>query len=322
MTPRTWTQAAVALVVALLPLVGGAQQDPVGILGGLLQGLVRGQEGKNNASRASPVPAVQGTSVNLGQLLPLLNQSIENIDEPREHEIGRHLAAILLGAKPLVNDLGLQHYVGRMGRWISLQSTRPRLAWTFGVLDDPGYNAFAAPGGFVFVTRGLVERMRDESELAAVLAHEVAHVVQKHHLKALRANAQAGLLTQLLATQIPADRDAQGLQHQLLAMGREVYARGLDHSDELEADRMGVSLATASGFDPYGLAQVLHQLSAMSADNPSFSLILGTHPAPAFRLAQLEQSMGNRWEGLVIPSTQALPRFASHPAARPIPTPP
>lgn len=67
-------------------------------------------------------------------------------------------------------------------RWISLQSARPHLPWTFVVLDDKGYNAFAAPGGYVFVTKGLIDSCADEAELAGILAHEITHVTAKHHL--------------------------------------------------------------------------------------------------------------------------------------------
>ena len=100
---------------------------------------------------------------------------MENIDEAKEIEIGRQLAAVLLGSKPLHPDMALQRYVNRLGRWISLQSSRPQLPWTFAVLDDPGFNAFAAPGGYIFVTKGLVDRV-DEAELAGILAHEITHV--------------------------------------------------------------------------------------------------------------------------------------------------
>ncbi|MGQ0709864.1 MAG: M48 family metalloprotease [Rhodoferax sp.] len=318
----TWARSAITPALLLLPLAVAAQQDPAAVLGGLLQGLMRGSATGAAGTPKRPATlatgsASNGPTVDLGQLLSLLNQSLESIDEPKEQEIGRHLAAILLGAKPLLNNPALQQYVARMGRWISLQSGRPHLAWTFGVLDDPGYNAFAAPGGFVFVTRGLVERMRDESELAAVLAHEISHVVHKHHLKALKTNAQAGLLAQLLSSQIDRQRDSHGLQHQLLALGREVYARGLDQADELDADRQGVALATASGFDPYGLPQVLQQLSTIAPDHPAFSLTLGTHPAPALRLAQLEQAMGTPLESYASVPPRPLPPLSATPPARP-----
>ena len=81
---------------------------------------------------------------------------------------------------------------------------------------------------------------------------------------------------------------------QLLALGREVYSKGLDQDDELEADRSGVALATRAGFDPYGLVAVLQQLRTAKADNPVFTLALSTHPATQLRIDQLELAMGDR----------------------------
>lgn len=246
-----------------------------------------------------------GASVNLGNMLApqtgnraggdlvqLLSQSLDQIDEPREIEIGRQLAAVLLGSKPLHPDMALQRYVNQLGRWISLQSARPQLPWTFGVLDDPGVNAFAAPGGYVFVTKGLIDRV-DEAELAGILAHEITHVTDKHHLQALRSKAQAGLATQVLSSQLNSNVGG-AISAQLLALGRDLYSSGLDQGDEFDADRNGVALAARAGFDPYGLPSVLQQLRTAAPDNPLFSLALRTHPAPQLRLDQLELAMGDR----------------------------
>src|SRR3954466_14643225 len=144
------------------------------------------------------------------------------MDEAKEIETGRQLAAVLLGSKPLLADAPLQRYVNQLGRWITLQSSRPLLPWTFAVLDDAGFNAFAAPGGYVFVTKGLVDRV-DEAELAGILAPEITHVVEKHPLKALSAKARSGLATQLLASQL---RNNLGgaVSAQMLALGRDLYS--------------------------------------------------------------------------------------------------
>ena len=264
--------------VAMLP---ANAQDAGKLLGGLLQGLIK-------------TPSASTSNVtNTTDLVGLLSQSLEQIDEPKEIEMGRQLSAVLLGAKPLHPDMALQRYVNRLGRWISLQSERPNLPWTFAVLDDVGYNAFAAPGGYVFVTKGMVDSVADESELAGILAHEIHHVIAKHHLKALRKSAQTGLLTRAVASQLGSDLQG-AVSAQLLALGREVYSKGLDQDDELEADRSGVALATRAGFDPYGLVAVLQQLRTAKADNPVFTLALSTHPATQLRIDQLELAMGDR----------------------------
>ncbi|HEU5283717.1 MAG TPA: M48 family metalloprotease, partial [Burkholderiales bacterium] len=112
--------------------------------------------------------------------------ALRGVSAEEEAVIGRQIAGNLLGAAPLVKDDKLQAYVNRVGRWVALQSGRPDLKWTFGVIESADINAFAAPGGYVFVTRGLYARLQDEAQLAGVLAHEVGHVQQKHHLKLLQ----------------------------------------------------------------------------------------------------------------------------------------
>lgn len=274
-------------------------QDAGKALGGLLQNLMRPSQNSHNDSGANPLGGLLGIGgnqhqgANANDWLGLLSQSLEQIDEPKEIEIGRQLAAVLLGAKPLHPHVPLQRYVNRLGRWISLQSERPNLPWSFAVLDDPGYNAFAVPGGYVFVTKGLVDQLTDESELAGVLAHEITHVVSKHHLKAMQKTAKAGLLTRVVASQLKNDL-AGGLSSQLLSLGKEMYSKGLDQEDELEADRNGVALAARAGFEPYGLVAVLQQLRTATPDNPMYTLTFSTHPSPQVRLDQIEIAMGQR----------------------------
>jgi predicted Zn-dependent protease len=254
--------------------------SPGGVAGSLLSGFAPGATGQ--AAR----PAA-------GDLVQMLSQSIEQIDEPKEIQIGRQLAALLIGSKPLYGDLATQRYINQLGRWISLQSSRPDLPWTFAVLDDPGFNAFATPGGYVFVTKGLMDRVTDEAELAGILAHEITHVTAKHHLIAMNKVARAGLLTQLIGSQLKNDVGGM-LSAQLLGLGKNIYTKGLDQDDELDADRTGVALAARAGFDPYGLVAVLQNLRTASPDDVFFALSLSTHPPAQLRLNQLELAMGNR----------------------------
>lgn len=289
--------AAVSMLASVSFMVPAQAQDAAKALGGLFQNLVR-PSGSNSNTASNVLGNLLGTNNqhqnnDPKELISLLSQSIEDIDEPKEIEIGRQLAAVLLGAKPLHPNAALQRYVNRLGRWISLQSSRPNLPWTFGVLDDVGYNAFATPGGYIFITKGLVDRVADEAELAGILAHEITHVISKHHLQAIRKSAQSGLLTKVAASQLRNDL-AGGLSAQLLSMGRELYSRGLDQTDELEADRNGVALATRAGFDPYGLVAVLQQLRTETPDNPLFTLSFSTHPPAQVRLDQVEIAMGQR----------------------------
>lgn len=218
-----------------------------------------------------------------------LSQASTEIDEQGEIEIGRDVAARLLGAAPLYPSPSTQRYVNEVGRWLASQTERPNLPWRFAVLDAPQVNAFAAPGGFIFVTRGLVARMHTEAELAGVLAHEIAHVLRKHHLKAIQKGAMANVASNVVALALQ-DRNSE-LRNRLVSFGTELYVRGLDKSDELEADRLGVVIAARGGYDPWGLPVVLQTLQAMNPDDSAVALMFKTHPPPTERLDALEQRM-------------------------------
>jgi predicted Zn-dependent protease len=293
------TRPLLSLLIAATLCVPSAFAQNKG-LGGALNSLLGGGTpgGFNLGAIVAPGAAPSAAAPAGNDLITLLAQSNAAIDEPQEIEIGRQLAAVLLGSKPLHPDAALQRYVNQLGRWISLQSARPQLPWTFAVLDDPGFNAFAAPGGYVFVTKGVIDRV-DEAELAGILAHEITHVTERHHLNALRSKARAGLATQLIGSQIRTNSAAGTLvSQQMLSLGRSLYTSGLDQGDEFDADRQGVALAAGAGFDPYGLPGVLQQLRAESADNPLFALTFSTHPPAQQRLDTLEQAMGRRLDGL------------------------
>jgi predicted Zn-dependent protease len=267
-----------------LPLAPALPNNPAGLLGNALGGGAATGKAAGNAALAA-------------DLMGLLSQSTTQIEPTQEIEIGRQLSAVLLGSKALHPDMQLQRYLNQLGRWLSLQSGRPELPWTFAVLDDNGFNAFAAPGGFVFVTKGLIDRVADEAELAGILAHEIMHVVQRHHLEAIRKNARAGIVTQLIGSQLNNNLGG-AVSAQLIGLGRNLYAKGLDQADEYEADRLGVTLAASAGFDPYGLPAVLQVLRDATPDNPVFSLSLSTHPPAQLRIDQMALAMGNRLDAL------------------------
>jgi len=218
-----------------------------------------------------------------------LSQASTEIDEQGEIEIGRDVASRLLGAAPLHPNTSLQRYVNDVGRWLASRTERAGLPWRFAVLDAPQVNAFATPGGYIFVTGGLVARMHSEAELAGVLAHEIVHVLRKHHLKAIQKGALANVAGNVVALALQ-DRNS-ALRNQLVSFGTELYVRGLDKSDELEADRLGVVIAARGGYDPWGLPVVLQTLQAINPEDSAVALMFKTHPAPTERLAALEQRM-------------------------------
>ena len=218
-----------------------------------------------------------------------LGKATREINQEEEIAIGRDLAATLVGAAPLVADPRTQRYVNSVGRWIASQSERPDLPWQFGVLDAPQLNAFAVPGGTIFITRGLLERMQSEAELAGVLGHEISHVVKKHHLKAIQKGAMTALAGDALSMAVQNKNAAAN--EKLVSFGKEMYSRGLDQGDEFEADRVGIVYAARAGYDPYGLPSVLQTLQAMNAQDSAVALMFKTHPAPGDRLDQLSEKM-------------------------------
>ena len=237
-------------------------------------------------------------NIDLGKALGTLQkaqQASTDIDEPKELELGTGIASNLLGAAPLLKNQRVQKYVNNVGMWLALQTERPNLPWQFGVLDDNDVNAFAAPGGYIFVTKGLLAQMRSEAELAGVLAHEMSHILRKHYLEAIKKGARTGLIAEF-AGQALESRGADPAFQKLVSAGTEVYARGLDKDDEFEADRMGVVIATRAGYDPWGLPAMLQTLQGMNAQDSSLALLFKTHPALGERLNLLDRLMTGQFD--------------------------
>jgi predicted Zn-dependent protease len=247
-----------------------------------------------------PTPALAANPFEQ-QLLNTIKQGVQekvtgkpatSVEE--EVAIGRQIAGNLLGAAPLVRDAKLQKYVNNVGRWIANQSERPDLEWHFGVIDSNDVNAFAAPGGYIFVTKGLYKLLQSEAELAGVLAHEVGHVIRQHHLKILQQSKLIDLGSQLVAKQVGGNDKVQGL----IGSGAEIVSRSLDKNAEFEADRIAVVLATRAGYDSFGLPAVLQQIGHFAKDDGDVALLFKTHPHPDDRLGKLGSAMGERFDGV------------------------
>jgi beta-barrel assembly-enhancing protease len=264
---------------------------------------------------AMPIPGVSGLPIpgapspstrdpggrlqTIAQAAQAVTTATKDTSEAEEIQIGQEVAMSLLGAAPLVKNDRLQRYVNQVGRWVASQSERPDLPWQFGVIDNENVNAFAAPGGAIFITNGLLKKMQSESELAGVLAHEIVHVVEKHHLNAMRSGGwadlakiglQAGIDNKLGRSGAGQVARAAGLGE----MGAELIKQGffvkpLDRGLEEESDRKGVILAARAGYDPYGLVTVLQVLQGQATDDPFMALLFKTHPSPSERIDSLEK---------------------------------
>lgn len=226
----------------------------------------------------------------------------KNPSTAEEIALGREITGSILGAAPLVKDEKLQQYVNKIGRWVASQSERADLPWKFGVIESSDLNAFAAPGGYVLITKGLYQQLDNEAQLAGILGHEIAHIVQKHQLKVLQkqqlVNIGAGLISDKL------NKDNKVAQ-KLIGSGAEISARGLDKEAEYEADRMGMILAARAGYEAYGLPEVLQTIGQLNQSDNSVALLFKTHPHPDERLTKLGDSAGNKLDNLKAGKTLA-----------------
>lgn len=232
-----------------------------------------------------------------------VNEAQKELTDPQEVELGENVMAGVLGAAQLYNNDRIQRYVNDVGRWVAQHSERPNLPWRFAVLDSKLPNAGAAPGGQIYITTGLLFRMRSEAELAGALGHEIAHVIARHHVKAY----QKQKLGSAGVTIAGAALDNSKFGSNVGAAGRTVLKLGiaevrtmillkLDRGEEEQADRMGMVLAARAGYDPYGLANVLQLLQDLQKDEGRASLLYETHPSPADRIASLDSSMSKEME--------------------------
>lgn len=227
----------------------------------------------------------------------------KGISEPEEIQMGEGISAMILGASPLYPDQNLQRYVNKVGRWVASQSSRPDLPWAFAVIDTPTINAFALPGGRVFISTGLVAKLGNESELAGVLAHEIGHVMQRHQVTAIESARKTGLaqdgLQSIASERIGKSKlggnpltgaltnAAAGEAIELVKNG--FLLRPLDRSLEYEADRIGALLLAKAGYDPYGLISVIQKLATLKPEDSAASIAMSTHPTATDRLSELEK---------------------------------
>ena len=211
------------------------------------------------------------------------------MSQSQEADLGRQADAQIRSELGVYDDAALQEYIASIGNELAAVSHRPDLTWRFTVIDSPVVNAFAVPGGYVYLTRGLLAYLNDEAELAGVLGHEIGHVTARHSVQAYSraAGAQMGLLLGQIF--VPAmrprygapgvgDAAGQGLGLLFLKFGRD---------DERQADRLGAEYAVASGWDPHGVGDMLTTLGriADTTDRRGTPNWLATHPEPADRVA-------------------------------------
>jgi predicted Zn-dependent protease len=253
-----------------------SRRRPAGLLIGVLGlGAAAIVNGSGAAAQVATVQREVGRAV---------DRSIQELTftEDEERQIGADVSAKLRERYGVVQNAAVHRYVALAGSVLATQSTRPGLKWTFIVLDTDGVNAFAAPGGYIHVTRGALALADNEAELAGVLGHEIGHVAGRHTLNAIRKSKIAGV---------------PGAVSRVEVLGRvvsHVYGLTLENAfsrgEEKDADKAGVTLASGVGYAPGALGSFLRRLAVRNRDLTARSGLFASHPETEARLKSLDET--------------------------------
>jgi predicted Zn-dependent protease len=210
--------------------------------------------------------------------------------EAQEIELGREADREIRKQMAPVNDPALQAYVKNIGARLVSVAERPELPWTFTVVDSPAVNAFALPGGFIYLTRGILPFIQDESELAAVMGHETGHVTARHGAAAYSKQTALGGGLGVLGVLVPETQPLQGIA----GAGLQLLFMKHSRAAELEADQLGTKYAAARGWDPNGMSGLLatlgrlNEASGTSRGVPNWAL---THPLAEERVTKVQETV-------------------------------
>ncbi|HAM59104.1 MAG: hypothetical protein A2X51_05075 [Candidatus Rokubacteria bacterium GWC2_70_24] len=234
---------------------------------------------------------------------PKIAGALADIEEGQEIELGRAVTAAVGKRYPVRRDAALMRYVALVGQAVALHSERPDIQYYFAVLDTEEVNAFATPGGFVFITRGALRLIRDEAVLAGVLGHEIAHIALYHGVKAIKAEKQKDLAMFAVREGVAHTRAAAfrgAISSTADFFTETVILKGYSREQEAEADRAGARYAARAGYDPAGLRDFLTGLIDRGGSESGLQTFFSTHPGARERrdeqdtLLQKEAGGGRR----------------------------
>jgi len=270
------------------------------VLAGAAAGCAELQQVAEGAARVSGneqlARMIHGGGTLVSGLLP--------IGYEEEQSIGQAIALQVIARYGSVSEQAdLTRYVNLVGRAVALTCDRPDIAYHFGVLNHDSINAFAAPAGYVFVTRGLLSQIRNEAELAAVLGHEISHVSQKHILAVIQRSKQVAGVTE--AGLAYANQNPEAFKGLIDAAVKKLLDEGLDQDKETQADALGDVFAARVGYDPTAYLALLNRLRALKGDDKAF---FKTHPDFSARIKAVQKVIDS--EGLKPNGVLVSERFA------------
>ena len=227
----------------------------------------------------------------LGAADKIIPKSEQEITE-EERALGPEIAGRILGAAPLWKDDAAQRRVNLIGRWQASQTSRPELPWAFGIIDTSEINAFAAPGGYILLTRGLYQMLNNDAEVAAVLGHEVSHVVQRDHYEVIRKQAMQGVGKELAMSRVGGGGNlATSMAKDYVAKhGALIMMTSLDRGAEYRSDEASAIYLARAGFNPLALYAVLQKMTALGASSTQLTQLYKTHPPLDERMDRIDRS--------------------------------
>ena len=216
------------------------------------------------------------------------------VSSNQELELGRQGYPAVIEEYGKYGDTTLAAYVDSVGQRVAKASHLPNLDWHFTVLDDPTVNAFAMPGGYIYITRGILTHLNSEAQLAGVLGHEIGHVTHRHTAEQMTQQQLVGLGYTALAIGVPELQQYDAVAQQALGLMFLKYSR--EH--ETEADELGVSYATLAGYDPHEIPPTYAMLKRVSqAAGSNIPAFMSTHPDPGDREVRTAQLAGQAAAG-------------------------
>jgi len=211
------------------------------------------------------------------------------VSQDQEAQIGQDEAAQINAKVPILQDAAITDYVNTLGKSIASGTSRADLPWQFAVVNTDVVNAFALPGGFIYVNRGLIARTRNESELASVVSHEIEHVVRRHSVKQMEKvqGANIGLALTCKLTNICSHTAAQVV----IQLGGAAMFASFSRKDETEADEGGFQNEVRAGLDPLGMLTFFQRLLAEEQHNSALLSWFADHPGTQDRIADVQRML-------------------------------
>lgn len=210
-----------------------------------------------------------------------------NISEQDEYEIGAMVSEKIRERYGVAQDKSVHRYVTLVGATLATRSKRPDIKWQFIVLDTDGVNAFAAPGGFVHITKGALALLGDEAELAGVLGHEMIHITEQHTIKAIKKSKMTDLGIEAGSATAPGGGLGKSAMEKIAGKAAEMVMAGFGRGEELESDNHGVALANDAGYQPLGLSGFLTRLQERNKSSQEKQGLFASHPEMKERLDKI-----------------------------------